>query len=91
MPFRRLVQIGDRVVELAGEFLIVGQLAQGAFAGVDVGHQLVGVGHRRVQIVVQAVVVQQFAGRAFPLIQCGGNVIQPLDRRELAADRACRR
>jgi len=52
--------------KLLGELRISGELADGAFAGVDLGYQFVGVGDGRVQVVVERVVLEKLAGSALP-------------------------
>jgi hypothetical protein len=74
MPLRNRVQAGDGVVQLLREGRVFGQLAQRAFAGVDLGHHLIGVGDGGVQVVVERVVFEQLARAALALVQGDGDL-----------------
>ncbi len=45
---------------------VFGQLAHGAFAGVDLCHHLIGVGDGGVQVVIERVVFEQLSGAPLP-------------------------
>src|SRR6185312_11746398 len=51
------VQLGDRVIQLAGEGRIFHQQTEATFAGIRFRQQRIGVGQRRVQVVVERIVL----------------------------------